>query len=95
VAHFRLNRLDAAEKSLLEAEKGPHQNTPLLHALLTDIYLRRGDSAKAAEQIRAYLKEAPRGSLAAELKGHLDRIEKSAALTGSGSNPSSPPQTAP
>jgi len=77
VSNFRLNRLDAAEKSALEAEKGPHQNMPQLHALLTDIYLRKSDNSKAAAQIRAYLKESPRGSLAAELKQHLARIEKS------------------
>src|SRR3990172_1563724 len=57
VSNFRLNRLDAAEKSALEAEKGPHQNMPQLHALLTDIYLRKSDNSKAAAQIRAYLKE--------------------------------------
>ena len=77
VGNFRLNRLEAAEKSALEAEKGPHQNMPQLHALLTDIYLRKSDHSKAAAQIRAYLKESPRGSLAAELQRHLERIEKS------------------
>jgi tetratricopeptide (TPR) repeat protein len=75
-ANYRLNRLDAAEQSALEAEKGPHQNMPQLHGILTDIYLRRGDNARAAAQIRAYLKEFPQGTLATELKQHLARIEK-------------------
>jgi tetratricopeptide (TPR) repeat protein len=95
VGNFNLNRLDAAEKSALEAEKGPHQNTPQLHAMLADIYLRKQDSSKAAAEIRAYLKEAPRGPLVAELKKHLERIEKSASNTGSTSNSPAQPQTAP
>lgn len=95
IANFRLNRLDAAEHGALEAEKGPHQSTPQVHALLTDIYLRRQDSPNAAAQIRAYLKEAPQGPFAAELKQNLERIEKSAAITGSSSSPSARPQIAP
>jgi len=87
VANFRLNRLDAAEQGALAAEKAPHQNTPQLHAVLADIYLRRQDSPNAAAQIRAYLQEAPQGPLAAELKQHLDRIEKSAAAGGNASSP--------
>ena len=95
VANFKLNRLDAAEHSALEAEKGPHQNIPVLHALLADIYLRKQDSPNAAAHIRAYLKEAPQGSFAGELKKKLELIEKSAANTGSSSSPSVRPQIAP
>ncbi len=95
VANFRLNRLDAAVEGALAAEKGPHQSFPQLHALLADIYLRRQDSPTAAAQIRAYLKEAPQGSFAAELKQRLEQIEKSAASTGSTSGPSARPQVAP
>jgi tetratricopeptide (TPR) repeat protein len=95
VASFRLNRLDAAEQGALAAEKAPHQNTPQLHALLADIYLRREDSPNAAAQIRAYLREAPQGSLAPELKQHLERIEKSAAADGNASSPPEEPRVAP
>jgi tetratricopeptide (TPR) repeat protein len=86
VANFRLNRLQAAEQGALAAEKGPHQNTPQLHALLADIYLRTGNDFAAAAQIRAYLKEAPQGPLVAELREHLQRIEKS----GAGGSPGQP-----
>ena len=78
IANFRLNRLEAAEQSLLAAEKGPHQSTPQLHAMLADLYMRKQDLVNAAAQIRTYLKEAPQGSFAAELKKNLDMIEKSA-----------------
>lgn len=91
VANFKLNRLDAAEQSALAAEKGPHQNTPQLHAILADLYLRKQDSANAAAHIRAYLNEAPQGSFAAELRKSLEEIEKSAANTGSASRPSARP----
>jgi len=95
VANFRLNRLDAAEQGALAAEKGPHQSTPQLHALLADIYLRKRDLASAAIQMRAYLKEAPQGSFAGELKERLAEIDKSAANTGTSSSPSAPPQIVP
>jgi len=91
VANFRLNRLDAAEQSALAAEMGPHQNTPQLHAMLADLYLRKQDFAGAAAHMRAYLKEAPQGSFASELKKNLEQIEKSAANTGSAARPSARP----
>jgi tetratricopeptide (TPR) repeat protein len=82
LANFRLNRLDAAEQSLLQAEKGPHQAIPQLHALFADIYMQKQDPMNAAAQIRAYLKEAPRGPFAAQLRKQLDDISKSAAISG-------------
>jgi len=91
VAHFKLNRLDAAEQSALAAEMGPHQNVPVVHALLADIYLRKQDSANAAAQMRAYLKEAPQGSFAGELKKRLEQIDKVAANSGGSSNPPARP----
>jgi tetratricopeptide (TPR) repeat protein len=84
VANFRLNRLDAAEQSLLAVEKGPHQNIPQLHAMLADLYLRKQDSLNAAAQMRAYLKEAPQGFFAADLKKNLELIEKAADNTAGG-----------
>ena len=68
LANFELQRSDAAEQSLLQAEKGPHAATPQLHVILADIYLDKKEDATAASHIRAYLKEAPTGPFADEMK---------------------------
>jgi Flp pilus assembly protein TadD len=96
LANFKLNRLDAAEKNALEAEKGPHQNMAGLHILLAEIYLQKQDDSNAASQMRAYLKEFPHGQYADEIAKKLQQIEKSAASADSKSTPSpAQPQTAP
>ena len=96
LGNFRLNRLDAAEKSALAAEKGPHQSFPQLHALLADIYSQKQDYSEAAAQMRAYLKESPNGPFAPRIKTQLEQIEKSAAKDGSKPAPSSAqPEIAP
>jgi hypothetical protein len=87
VGNFRLNRLDAAQKSAQEAEKGPHQNLPGLHALLAEIFLQKQDYSNAATQMRTYLKEFPQGQFASEMQKNLQQVEKSAANADSKSNP--------
>jgi tetratricopeptide (TPR) repeat protein len=95
VADFHLNRLDAAQESAQEAEKEPHQSVPQLHALLANIFLQMQDYSNAAAQMRAYLKESPRGPFAETVKRDLAQIEKSTADASSKSGaPSSQPQTA-
>lgn len=81
-ANYRLNRLDAAKESLLQAEEGPHPGTPQLHVILTDIYLRQQDSSSAATHMRAYIKEAPQGSFAEEMRQRLAEIDQAAANDG-------------
>ena len=76
-ANYKMNRLDAAEKSAREAERRPHQNIPQLHALLAEIYLRKQDDLSAAPEMRAYLKEWPQGEVAGKMKVELEEIEKS------------------
>ena len=96
VGNFNLNRMDAAEKSALEAEKGPHKSMPELHVLLAEIFLKKQDYSNAAAQMRAYLKEFPQGKFAGEMQKNLQQIEKSEANADSKSNPSpEQPQTAP
>jgi hypothetical protein len=90
-ANFRLNRLDAAQQSLLQAEKGPHQSIPQLHVLLADIYLSKQDSSSAATEMRAYIKEAPQGPFAAEMKKDLAEIDQAAKADGSGGRPAIAP----
>jgi tetratricopeptide (TPR) repeat protein len=89
LANFRLNRLDAAQKIALEAEKGPRPIYPQWHALLADIFLEKKDPSSAADQMRAYLKEAPKGPLAPQMKKSLDQIESSG--TAAESQPTSSP----
>jgi predicted Zn-dependent protease len=75
---FHLNRLDAAEKSARDAENEPHQSIPELHVLLARIFLQKQDPSNAAEQMRAYLKESPKGPFAQAVKKDLAQIEESA-----------------
>jgi hypothetical protein len=78
LGNFKLNRLDAAEKSAQMAEKGPHQNMSDLHALHATILLQKQDYSSAAAQMRAYLKEFPQGRFADQMKKDLQKIEQSA-----------------
>ncbi len=93
-ADLRLNRLDDAEKSARNAEQQPHQNIPQVHAVLAQIFVEKQDYANAAAEMRAYLKEAPQGNFAAEIKKSLDDIDKSTASATSAAPPG-PPQIAP
>lgn len=79
VGYFKLNRLDDAERSAREVEKSPNQTIPQVHALLADIFLQRQDLPNAAGEMRAYLKQSPKGPLAPEIKKKLDQMGVSAA----------------
>jgi Flp pilus assembly protein TadD len=93
-ADFRLNRLDAAEKIAREAEKRPRPIFSQWHALLAQIFLQKQDYPSAAAQMRAYLKESPKGPLAPGMKKSLDQIEASGTAAESQSSPAQP-QAAP
>lgn len=96
LADFRLNRLDDAQKIAQEAQKGPPPILPQWHALLAEIFLEKQDYASAAAQMRAYLKESPKGPLAPEIKKKLDQFEASGSTAESQSKTSSvQPQPAP
>ncbi len=79
LADFKLNRLDAAEQSARQAERGAHQNIPQLHLLLANILLRRNEFSGAAQEMQAYLKEYPNGQFVAEVKTRLPQVEDLAA----------------
>jgi hypothetical protein len=89
-ADFKLNRLDDAEKSLLQAEKQPHQSIAQLHAMLAQIYVQKRDYPDAAAQMRAYLKEAPQGRLAGEIKQNLEQMQKAGADRNANASPDQP-----
>jgi lipopolysaccharide biosynthesis regulator YciM len=93
-ADFKLNRLDAAEKSAKDAENEPHGTIPQVHLLLAQIFAQKQDYSNEATQLRAYLKEAPHGQFADEAKKNLDEIEKEASA-GSDPNSREQPQSAP
>lgn len=81
VANFKLNRLDAAEKSARDAENRPHENIPQIHVLLADIFIQERDYSNAATEMRAYLKESPRGQFAGQMQKKLQQIEEVADST--------------
>jgi tetratricopeptide (TPR) repeat protein len=89
-AEFHLNRLDAAAKNAQEVEKDTHQNIPQVHLLLADIFMKKHDPSNAAVQMRAYLKESPRGPSAEDVKRNLALVEK---LTADDTAKLSEPQT--
>jgi tetratricopeptide (TPR) repeat protein len=92
LANFRLDRVDAAQKIALEAQKGTGPLYPQWHALLADIFLEKKDIPSAADQMRAYLKEAPKGPLAPQMKKSLDQIESSGSAESQPStSPAQPP----
>ena len=96
VANFRLKRLDDAQKSAQEVEKGPHQNLPQVYALLADIFLIKQDYPSAAAQMRTYLKQWPKGPYAPDMKKKLDQIEASGnSSEGSSKTSAVQPQAAP
>jgi Flp pilus assembly protein TadD len=79
VGYFRLGRLDEAEKSARDSENTPRNNFPQAHALLADIFMQKQDMPNAANEMRAYLKEAPKGPLAPAIKKKLAEIDPSSA----------------
>ena len=79
LGYFKLNRLDDAERSAREVEKSPNQTIPQVHALLADIFLEKQDFPGAAGEMRAYLKQSPKGPLAPEIKKKLDQMGVAAA----------------
>ena len=90
IANFKLHRLDAAEKSAQMAEKGEHENMEDLHALHAEILLEKHDYPNAAAQMRAYLKEFPKGRFADQMKNELHQIEESATAADSKADPAHP-----
>src|ERR1700690_103518 len=75
-AAFNLHRLPEAEKSALRAsEINSNRSDPRLHYLLAQIYAAKGDLARAATQLREYLKVATDPEDAAVVKNYLAKLE--------------------
>ena len=94
-ANLKLNKMDEAEKSAKDAENEPHQAFPQVHVLLADLFSQKNDYSNAATQLRAYLKEAPKGQFAVQAKKNLDEIEKQASAGAAPGPGAEQPQAAP
>jgi tetratricopeptide (TPR) repeat protein len=77
VGNWNLKNLDAAEKSILEAERLDSQHTLVDVSRLKGLILvQRHDYAGAAEQMRAFLKAAPESVEAPKIRVLLGQVEK-------------------
>ena len=90
IANYKLNKIDAAERSGLKAEHldlRPH--FPQLHLLLAQIYARKNDYALAISEIQTYLALVPHAKAADQAREQLAKWEK---LNGSASSTEKPDQ---
>jgi hypothetical protein len=78
VANYMLNKIEAAEKSGLKAERNLLTRTrfPQLHLLLAEIYARKDDYATAISEVQTYLALAPHGKNADQAREQLAKLEK-------------------
>jgi tetratricopeptide (TPR) repeat protein len=77
VAHYNLKNYDAAEKSAREAVKlDPKHANPRAAYLLGLVLAEKQDYKGAAEELTAYIQEAPDAPDVAQVKDQLKQIEK-------------------
>jgi len=87
-ANYKLNKLEAAEKSGLKAERldvRPH--FPQLHLLLAEIFARKNDYPAAISETKIYLELVPNAKDADQVRERLAKLEK---LNGSVSTSEKP-----
>jgi len=88
VANYRLNKIEAAEKSALTAEHVDlRTHFPELHLLLAEIYARKNDYVTAISEIQAYLQLTPHAKNADQVREQLAKLQK---LNGSVSTSDKP-----
>jgi tetratricopeptide (TPR) repeat protein len=77
VANFKLNKIEAAEKSGLKAEHVDlRPRFPQLHLLLADIFVQRNKYAMAISELQTYLELVPHAKNADHLREQLAELEK-------------------
>jgi len=77
VANYKLNNIEAAEKSGLKAEHVDLLTRfPQLHLLLGEIFARKNDYATAISEVQTYLQLAPHAKNADQAREQLARLEK-------------------
>ena len=85
VANYNLKNVDAAEKSVRQAERLDTRHAyPQVHFLLANIMAIHHDFSGAAEQFRTYLKLAPDAEDSATARKQLAQVEK---ITASAQEP--------
>jgi hypothetical protein len=76
-ANYKLNRIEAAEKSALQSEHVDlRTHFPELHLLLAEIFARKNNYSRAIEEIRAYLTLVPHAKDADQKREQLAKLEK-------------------
>jgi hypothetical protein len=76
-ANYKLNRIDAAEKSGLKAERlDVRPRFPQLHLLLAEIFARKNNYATAIAETNIYLELVPHAKNANQIREQLTKLEK-------------------
>jgi hypothetical protein len=76
-ANYRLNKIEAAEKSALKAERVDlRTHFPQLHLLLAEIFARKNNYAGAIAEIETYLALDPHAKDADQQREQLAKLEK-------------------
>jgi tetratricopeptide (TPR) repeat protein len=76
-ANYKLNKIEAAEKSGLKAERlDVRPRYPQLHLLLAEIFARKNDYATAIAETKIYLDLLPHSKDADQVREQLAKLEK-------------------
>jgi Tfp pilus assembly protein PilF len=77
LANYKLNKIVAAEKSALKAERiALPARFPQVHLLLAEIFARKNDYAAAILEMQTYLELAPNAENADQVRAQLAKFEK-------------------
>jgi len=77
LANYKLNKIVAAEKSALKAERiALPARFPQVHLLLAEIFARKNDYATAILEMQTYLELAPNAENADRVRAQLAKLEK-------------------
>lgn len=72
---YDTGHLDRAEQACRLALERDTSKIPEVHILLANVYLRRGEKAKLAAELEAYLAKAPDGPYAETARATLEKIQ--------------------
>jgi hypothetical protein len=77
LANYKLDKIDAAEKSAIKAEHiALPARFPQLHLLLSEIFARKNDYATAISELKTYLELAPNATNEHQVRAQLAKLEK-------------------
>jgi tetratricopeptide (TPR) repeat protein len=87
VGLLNTNKLEAAEKEALLAEKDETNKIPQVQLLLGNIYEMRGNSSDAVTRYRLFLKQLPETPNNDKLMAHINDLEHPGKLAKAAANP--------